>query len=286
MFLNLRKKRKTIKTVKFSALAILFIPLFSACGLNQLVYLYPISDSSIRQNGNGFEFHHNRSNDLPGGEFIGYEVFYKFYAYNPSAIQSAIDTDRTYFYQRFVSSEAVITSQGFQSLLRTGFQDGFGGGMEQNPLVRPNRPFLTVPNPSIDYTYVISFPTAIPSPPNTVADAEAAQPVFKIFTGAVVGNIDNPDGQFYVYRTINQAQNDYRKSFLALTGSSVYPGVSYAYFNAGDPDLSRLSGYTPGTNLYVGFCVVAYGRDTSFSPIYSEAVVLSAGAATPVSIQF
>ncbi|MDR3201512.1 MAG: hypothetical protein LBT68_08620 [Spirochaetales bacterium] len=286
MFRNLRKTRRNIKTFRFLILAVIFIPFFSACGLNQLVYLYPVEDFRVVQQGNGLQFYHNTANSGVSG-FLGYEIFYKFYSGDSVAAMAAITADRNYFYEKFISSEGVITSQGFQSLFRTDFWPP-PPTSSIGPLQRPNRPFLAVGGGSD--IYVITFPT-LAAPVNPT---DTDQPTFKIFNGPTVGNIDSPNSYFYLYRTLQPTQNNYRKSFLARTDTSrdlsVTPYVDYAYFNSGDPDLTRLSGYALGTgaNLYVGICVAAYGSDVSsgFSPLYSEAVVLNYSPAYPITIQF
>jgi hypothetical protein len=283
------------------------MPFFSACGLNELVYLYPIEDWRITQDGtaNGLIFHHNTTNGGSGTDdaFLGYEIFYKFYSGDSSSALAAIQTDRNYFYQRYIASESTITGQGFQSLFRTEdfFPAPFYTTTNPNPVQRPSRPFIFFPvsgpgmSKSGAWTYVINFPIEVGT---AIADSEltqAKQPVFRIFAGNVLQPAPDDFGvcHFYLYRPTTQ--QNIRKSFLPKQGSSTETigtppnttTINYNYYIAGDSDLQRLSGYTIGNNLYVGLCVVAYGRDpVNFNPLYSEAVVLNAGPAYPVYVDF
>jgi hypothetical protein len=283
-----------------------FLLLLSACGLNRLVYLSPVDDWKVQRDGlaNGLVFSHSAGNNglISSGNFLGYEIFYKFYPDN-GAVTGAIEADRTYFYERFIASEAAITAQGFQPLYRT---TGAGGGMPANPLQRPGRPFLPVSSAGT-YTYVINFPTGAGTGLNNIwgnpiptQATQRDQPVLRIFAGDPSVYLANPSliplDFFYLYRILNTTQNNYRKSFLPRLGTSaetipaVPPAppetINYGYYVSGDPDLQRLSGYTPGNNLCVGICVVAYGRDDNFSPIYSEAVVINAGPGYGIYVQF
>jgi hypothetical protein len=279
------------------------LPFFSACGLNELIYLYPIEDWRITQDGtaNGLIFHHNTENGASGtaDAFLGYEIFYKFYSASDSvAAMTAINADRTYFYQRYIASESTITAQGFQSLFRTGdIPASFSTTANANPVQRPARPFIFFPSSGGmskggAWTYLISFPIDIGTIIPDSGLTQDKQPVFRIFPGN--DTLSNPEsGRFYLYRPTTQ-QNS-RKSFLPKTGTSTETigtapnttTINYSYYVAGDSDLQRLSGYTVGNDLYVGICVVAYGRDPSnFSPLYSEAIVLNAGPAYPIYVRF
>jgi hypothetical protein len=276
-----------------------FLLVLSACGLNRLVYLNPVEDWRVQIDGlaNGLVFYHNTGNNgLIPNNFLGYEIFYKFYP--ESSATSAIEADRVYFYERFISTDSAITAQGFQRLYRT--VDNLGA-MPANPLQDPSRPFLPI-SAAGAYCYVINFPTGAGSgltniwgaPISIATPSQIDQPVFRIFDGDYLQNPSLPlVNYFYLYRILNSSQNNYRKSFLPRSGASAETilstppeTINYGYYLSGDPDLSRLSGYTQGSNLRVGFCVVAYGRDDNFSPIYSEAVLINAGPAYGIYVQF
>ncbi|MDR1316228.1 MAG: hypothetical protein LBK13_05065 [Spirochaetales bacterium] len=292
-----------IKILKYFFGIAFFMLIFSACGLNELVYLSPIEDGRvvIDPGANGLVFFHNTGNNglISNNNFLGYEVFYKFYPYDN--FTTLVEADRVYFYDRFISSESAITAQGFQPLYRSA--DNLGA-LPANPLQRPNRPFLPVSSAGA-YSYVISFPTGtgsgtltnilpgIPSsnPIPIATPTQYDQPVFRIFN---VNYLQNPSlapaNYFYLYRILNTTQNNYQKSFLPrLNATYTEPGspaINFSYYNSsGDPDIQRLSGYTAGSPLCVGFCVVAYGSE-NFSPIYSEAVVINAGPRYGIYVQF
>ena len=157
------------------------------------------------------------------------------------------------------------------------------------PLDNPVRPFIKVSGGP--YTYVIRFPE-LPGG-SLINPGQSAQPEFRIYSGNVTSispDADTSNCLFYLYR--KPAQQDHWKSFLGRTVpvnevTASGATTNYSHFVSGDYDV-RVSGFSPGSSqyIYVGFCVVAYGRDSNFSPIYSEAVVINAGPAYPVSIQF
>jgi hypothetical protein len=253
----------------------------------------------VQQDGlaNGLVFYHNTGNNglISNNNFLGYDVFYKFYP--ASNFESAVEADRVYFYDRFISSESAITAQGFQPLYRSA--DNLGT-LPANPLQRPNRPFLPVSSAG-NYSYAINFPTGASAGLTNIwgnsitiaTPSQSDQPAFRIFNGDYRQNPSlSPANYFYLYRILNTTQNNYRKSFLpklSTTSVETIPSppetINYSYYNSsGDPDL-RLSGYTAGSNLCVGFCVVAYGSE-NFSPIYSEAVVINAGPRYGIYVEF
>ncbi|MDR1626657.1 MAG: hypothetical protein LBT33_08955 [Spirochaetia bacterium] len=297
------RTKRYIKTLQNLFAVAAFLLVFSSCGLEKLIYLYPVEDWRVQRDGlaNGLVFYHNTENNglISSQNFLGYEVFYKFYL--ESSATGGIEADRSYFYERYISSEAAITAQGFLPLHRTA--DNLSAMPPANPLQRPNRPFLPVSS-SGTYTYAINFPTGAGTGLTNIwgasisiaAPSQTDQPVFRIFNGDY---LLNPSlalaNYFYLYRILNTTQNNHRKSFLPRsnttsteTTASIPPEtINYSYYNnSGDPDMQRVSGYTPGSNLCVGFCVVAYGRDDNFSPIYSEAIVINAGPAYGIYVQF
>jgi hypothetical protein len=249
---------KNAKKIKTLARVLILVPLtlaISACGLNQLVFLYPINSDRVTASTTGFTFYHNTNNDI--AEFLGYEIFYKFYPEATAA--AAMEADRAYFYERYITTENNITSRGFQSFYRNGYRDGLtpASGPNEDETRRPNRPFLPVPSAGTTYAYLIDFPTV----------GEPGEPLFEIYSGyppATTG----PLNYFSLYRTARTTPL-HEKSFQAATSGD-------SSFQSGDADLAGLPAITSGVRLYVGICVVAYGSDQNFSPLYSEAVLLNA----------
>ncbi|GAB4370715.1 MAG: hypothetical protein Kow009_07130 [Spirochaetales bacterium] len=91
---------------------LLWTGFFASCGLETYTYLYPISTDSISSDKNVkyYQFTHNTDNDLD--EFLGYEIFYKFYTPGSSEILS----DRSALEDVYLATESPVTGRKFSRL--------------------------------------------------------------------------------------------------------------------------------------------------------------------------
>ena len=244
-------REKVTKTGKKHSNAVLvlcgIVLAVSTCGLERLVYMFPIDKDRVRTfatPGTGFEFYHNTENNIE--EFIGYEIFYKLYFGDGAA--TAITDDINYFFERFIGTENTITSRGFYSLYRS---------------VLRNRPFVVVANKALSYKYVIDF-LDINLPVNS-------EPVLRIF----LPDETTLEDEFFIKRR-PQISPEEEKKFLQ---TEILPG------DIDVRSLPGFTGEA-GQRLYVALLAAAFGRDDNFSPIYSEAVLLNTGIEDAIEINF
>ncbi|MCX7787167.1 MAG: hypothetical protein N2442_05680 [Spirochaetes bacterium] len=83
-----------------------------SCGLETYTYLYPLNTDTIYSDPTVgyYKFTHNTDNDLD--EFLGYEIFYKFYTPDSSEILS----DRSSLENVYLATESPITVKRFSRL--------------------------------------------------------------------------------------------------------------------------------------------------------------------------
>ncbi|MDR2589162.1 MAG: hypothetical protein LBC67_07020 [Spirochaetales bacterium] len=250
-----------------------------ACGLNRLVYLYPINRDRVVPITGGYRFYHNTDNDTLTGVFVGYDIFYKFYS-DDAQTDASITEDRAYFYGLYIPSEGTITSRGFQPFRRNA-GTGLASGQDTSLASSRTPPFL--PWGGGPGTYEINFLSSA-HPAYVVANPathEASMLINPPPAPAV------PADYLTLYRTPRIYQSITLKSFDPTKPNSTDPNSGFA---SGDPDTLRLpaSFNTTGSKIYVGVCVVAYGWDpqNNFSRVYSEAVILNTRVLDTAAITF
>ena len=238
---------------------LIFFVILSACGLERLVYLAPINKDDVvplstGALGFGFEFVHNVENDID--EFLGYEIFYKFYSSGSAEIVS----DRIGLEDKYIATENTIRNLKFQPILKT---------IETNRR-RPLIGFIEDGSPyknrkSTPFVFTVDF--------RGLNDPLPSEPVLTARnpSGAVVD-------EFPLRRITNPNRPNDLKKFLP----------SAEEFQIGDPDISGLprSVFNPGGSLALSICVVAYGRASDFSVIYSEVVFLNRTSDDAITITF
>ncbi len=213
----------------------------SACGLERLVYLAPITEfEGGYPSPNKFTLYHNTDNDAP--EFLGYELFYKFYDAYSGTLEQDFSADRTYFYERYIGSYSAITGRGF---FRAREND-----------VRPLLPFNHTE--TIRRKMEIDFvDLTLPNP--TVPALEIS--VYDDHPGT------NVTRQFILKRDAEVVEAGVTRLKDFLPGE-ILPG---------DRDTAGLPpGFNqPGRELVVSLCVAAYGRNIDGGPLFSEVVFLN-----------
>ncbi len=227
--------------------------LFSACGLQDLVYLAPIEEYRI-QGGwpapNYLDFFHNTDNDAQ--EFLGYEIFYKFYREDSDTLAQDVVNDKNYFYEKYIRTYSDITGRGFFRMNR-------------------NIDRLT-PLVNILYTDSVSRKIRI----NFVGlDIYPTDPVLEltVFENDGITAKEN----FYLKRdVIDNLVDDELKDFIP------------SEIVAGDSDVASMpAGFNAaGKGLVISVCVVAYGWSIDSGPLFSEVIFLNSSADNAMRIRF
>jgi hypothetical protein len=200
------------------------------------VYLSPISKDFIAGGGSTyiFEFSHNLENNID--EFLGYEIFYKFYP--PGSV--TIADDIIAMEEKYVSTQNFIENRGFHRLQREDKTSPpllpLSGSLKESAL-RIHMDFLDL-----------------------ALQQNKEEPVLTVKRPATETVIYQ-----FAMKRIPAALNEEPKKFIPEE------------FVRTDPDVVKAgiqSLVDQRAEIAISFCVLAYGRDSNFSPIYSEAVFL------------
>ena len=254
MGLKYQKKNKIlIKRLKHNCILVFLIIitlfLIVSCGLKDLVYLAPINKDIITGSNllNYYEFSHNyQDNNID--EFKGYNIYYKFYPEESALISS----DITALENIYISTESTITSKGFNLICRKNVADSsfplINLGNFKNENIRIKIDFIGL------------------------HDKTNTEPIITVYKKG--NNI--PIEEFIMRRNVvDTITTDENKTFF------------YKDIIAGDKDTNLIaSSITAKTNIAVSICVVAYGLDSDFAPIYSEVIFLNRDVYSPLEISY
>lgn len=243
------RKRITAKNTRGkieSALLIILSVVFSggigSCGLKELIYLAPI-DKDVITGGrllNYYEFTHNYAEDNID-EFKGYNIYYKFYAKEADSIA----TDIASLENIYIATENTIRAKGFLPVCRRLTIDSLtplislASYKDENIKIR------------IDFANLVNSPQEEPM----ITVYRKNQPNFPIDRFVMRRNIQDPDntGEYktFLYDDLNNGATE-------------------------DADCKTVAtSIAAGQNIAVSICVVAYGWDSVFSPLFSEVVFLN-----------
>ncbi len=223
-------------------MALILLGSLGSCGLKELIYLAPIDKDIITGSRllNYYEFTHNYAED-DIDEFKGYNIYYKFYAKEADSIA----TDIASLENIYISTENTIRAKGFLPVCRRFTTDSL------TPLINLSSYKDENIKIRIDFSDLVNSPQKEPR----ITVYRKNQPGTPIDWFVMRRNIQDPDN------------------------SGEYKTFLYDDLNSGttqDADcVAVATSIKAGQNIAVSLCVVAYGWDSVFSPLFSEVVFLN-----------
>ncbi|MFQ3619918.1 MAG: hypothetical protein SNJ78_03125 [Spirochaetales bacterium] len=226
--------------------------LLLSCGLETYVYLNPINIDSVKPEitlGNGYyQFSHNTDNDID--EFLGYEIFYKFYPAGTTTPFTPIEGDRASLENRYIPTLTPLSEKKFQRL-RLVALDGLSAGKE----IGTAPPLLPISSGEKDtgWVYRLDFRPLLNSP------SEPPELVRLKADGSTI------DATYRILRAPRQGSTN-EETFTPLE------------IKVEDPDITSMGLKEFVSNrgkLAVVFVVLAYGRRMDGLYIYSNAIFLN-----------
>ena len=228
----------------------LWVGILISCGLESYTYLYPVSPDTIFSDPivGYYQFNHNKENDLD--EFLGYEIFYKLYDPNSSAILS----DRGSLENTYIATEYPITTTQKFARLRL---KRIGG---ETPVILDQSPLLEISSGQRGIPWVFKFDFS------PLLNTPKEAPILIWY---------QPDGTTEVTR------------FTLLRSSRVEEKAEETFlpdqFLETDPDVTSMNvqGIVEAKGkLAVVFAVAAFGRQLDTTPIYSNIIFLNRSSIT------